>query len=275
MKKYIAASLIGLSIFGLYSQSADAYYYDGMHSPNDYKALQKASNISNSTVTMKRYNYANKTKYKAVGRVSNKNGAKGLGLDSMGTGTVIGPHTFITNGHVIDDQYGRQANPKYITFDMNRDGNRIPYRFHATKIIKVPQSDIAIVYTKEKMSNYVKPLKLASNQQIANLSYNKQMYSLGYPWQTSNGVYQNTKAYWNKLRILQRSSNGSEIQFKDKFRAGASGSPIVDGNYTLYGLRTYGYNLRGSAQGSYARNEVAGGESFYGYAGSYVKQRIK
>ena len=29
------------------------------------------------------------------------------GQDSMGTGTVIGAHTFVTNGHVIDDKYGK------------------------------------------------------------------------------------------------------------------------------------------------------------------------
>ena len=32
------------------------------------------------------------------------NGHKGKGKDSMGTGTVIGDHTLITNAHVIDDK---------------------------------------------------------------------------------------------------------------------------------------------------------------------------
>ena len=70
--------------------------------------------------------------------------------DSMGTGTVIGSHTFITNAHVIDDRYGKAAAAKYISFDMNRDGKSIPYHFHASKVIKVPQSDIAVVHTKRK-----------------------------------------------------------------------------------------------------------------------------
>ena len=51
---------------------------------------------------------------------------------------------------------------------------------------------------------------------------------------------------------------------KDKFRAGDSGSPMVDSQYVVYGVRTYGYNLRGSSNHPYAKQEVAGGESLYG-----------
>ena len=68
----------------------------------------------------------------------------------MGTGTVIGAHTFVTNGHVIDDKYGKAATPKYIKFQLNRNGKSIPYTFHANEVIKVPQYDIAIVHTKKK-----------------------------------------------------------------------------------------------------------------------------
>ena len=50
---------------------------------------------------------------KSIGRVSNLNGWKvGIpeykGQDSMGTGTLL-VHTFVTNGHVIDDKYGKAA----------------------------------------------------------------------------------------------------------------------------------------------------------------------
>ncbi|NYL22813.1 serine protease, partial [Salmonella enterica subsp. enterica serovar Typhimurium] len=91
---------------------------------------------------------ASQNNLKAIGRVSNLNGwkkgsrdASVRKQDSMGTGTVIGAHTFVTNAHVIDDQYGRAAAPKYIKFQMNRDGSRMPYVFQATEVIKVPQYD--------------------------------------------------------------------------------------------------------------------------------------
>ena len=59
---------------------------------------------------------------KSIGRVSNLNGWKvGIpeykGQDSMGTGTVIGAHTFVTNGHVIDDKYGKAADQNILNFN--------------------------------------------------------------------------------------------------------------------------------------------------------------
>ena len=35
----------------------------------------------------------------------------------MGTGTVIGAHTFVTNGHVIDDKYGKAATQNILNFN--------------------------------------------------------------------------------------------------------------------------------------------------------------
>nr|WP_239665832.1 serine protease [Staphylococcus hominis] len=190
----------------------------------------------------------------------------------MGTGTVIGAHTFVTNAHVIDDQYGRAAAPKYIKFQMNRDGSRMPYVFQATEVIKVPQYDIAVVHTKQNMSKYVKPVKIATDSEIKQLKFNSPLYSLGYPWQYND----NTKAYFNKLRVTQFSTNGTEIQTKDIFRSGASGSPMLNSTFTkMYGLRTYGYNLMGGSTDAYAKQEMSGGESFKGYAGRFVRQHIK
>ena len=57
---------------------------------------------------------------------------------------------------------------------------------------------------------------------------------------------------------------------KDKFRAGDSGSPMVDSQYVVYGVRTYGYNLRGSSNHPYAQQEVAGAESLYGNPRDFI-----
>lgn len=257
------------------SHAVGNYYYNGLQSPNDSNALKKAKQINNKDVTIQRYNYANKTKYKAVGRIRNNDGWKGYGKDSMGTGFVIDDYTVLTNAHVIDRSNGHSASPKDIVFHMNRDGRKIPYTFHASKIIKVPSSDIAIIHTKEKMSKYTQPLNLASESQIKNLKFKDNLYSLGYPWQFNGTRDDNTLAYRNKLKFLQFSSNKTEIQTKDKFRSGASGSPMVNGNYHVYGLRTYGYNLRGGSTDSYAKQEVAGGEALVGYARNYVLSHSK
>src|SRR5699024_2124861 len=241
------------------AEAVGDHYYNGMTEPSNNQAYQKASYISNQALDDKHYGYADKTKYKAVGRVSNKNGWKGLGKDSMGTGFMVDNHTFITNAHVIEDKNGNVSKAKHISFDMNRDGNKKPYTFHATNVTTVPSYDIAIVHTKENMAQEANatPLKLASDGQINNLRYNQNLYSLGYGFHPNT----NTKAHWSQFKYLQKSSNQAEIMTKDRFRAGDSGSPMVDGNYNVYGLRTYGYNLRNDGNSIYANQEVSGGES--------------
>lgn len=255
------------------AKAAGSHYYNGMESWNANSAYNKAKKISNKSITSKHYDYANKTKYKAVGRVSNKDGFKGRGKDSMGTGFVVGDHTFVTNAHVVERANGNIANSKYITFDMNRDGKKIPYRFHAKSIKKVPSYDMVVVRTKENMvaKSKVKPLKIASNKKIKSLKFNSKLYSLGYGWHSDV----NTKAYWNRLRFLQQSSNGAELMTKDKFRAGDSGSPMVNGNYEVFAIRTYGYNLRGNSPYAYAKQEVSGGESMYGNPRKFILKNAK
>lgn len=281
-KSLIASAIIGATVLGYTGHHHEAkalvtpYYYDGINS-SSYSAYLKAKKISNNNVSIQYYPNAAQNNLKAIGRVSNWNGWKvGIdkykGQDSMGTGTVIGAHTFITNAHVINDRYNRAAAPKYITFQMNRNGQSLPYIFHASEVIRVPQYDIAIVHTKENMAKYVKPVRIATDAEINQLKFNTPLYSLGYPVLNDN----NTKPYFNKLRVTQFSSNGTEIQTKDIFRSGDSGSPMLNSSFnTMYGLRTYGHNLDGKATDAYAKQEMAGGESFRGYAGRFVRQHIK
>ncbi|QLK85721.1 serine protease [Staphylococcus sp. 17KM0847] len=270
LKGSVTALLLSITLVSPTSQTVQAstHYYNGLESWNANSALQKAKKVNNKNVSIKHYNYAHKTKYKAVGRVSNRDGFKGRGKDSMGTGFVVGNHTFVTNAHVVEKRNGQQSAAKYITFDLNRDGKRIPYRFHAQSVKRVPGYDLVVVKTKEHMVNRAKvqPLKLASNTQIKKLKFNDRLYSLGYPWQGND----NTKAYWNRIVFLQQSSNGFELLSKDKFRSGASGSPLVNSRYEVFGVRTYGHNLRGSATSIYAKQEIAGAESLYGNPRQFI-----
>lgn len=267
----IAVGALALTLgIGGESKAAGNYYYDGMTYNNSNSAYQKAKTINNSQLKIKRYDYANKTKYKAVGRVSNYDGWKGKGRDSMGTGFMIHKHTFLTNSHVVDNANGNTSKAKSIKFDLNRDGKHKAKRFDVTKVDKVPYADVAIVHTKQDMSKYAKPLKFASEWRIDHLKQGQNLYSLGYPWQNGDNTY----AFWNKLKYLQKSSNNTEILTKDKFRAGASGSPMVDGKYRVYGLRTYGYNIWNNGNTKFAKQEVSGGEALTGYTRKYIEKRL-
>ena len=74
--------------------------------------------------------------------------------------------------HMLSMIIWSAAAPKYIKFQMNRDGSRMPYVFQATEVIKVPQYDIAVVHTKQNMSKYVKPVKIATDSEIKQLKFN-------------------------------------------------------------------------------------------------------
>ncbi|MGX0747137.1 hypothetical protein ACUW9H_001650 [Staphylococcus capitis] len=51
---------------------------------------------------------------------------------------------------------------------------------------------------------------------------------------------------------------------------------MLDSKFSkIYGLRTYGYNLDGKSTDQYAKQEMAGGESFKGSAGQFVRKNIK
>ncbi|GEP78853.1 hypothetical protein SCA05_06460 [Staphylococcus carnosus] len=50
---------------------------------------------------------------------------------------------------------------------------------------------------------------------------------------------------------------------------------MVNGNYQIFGLRTYGYNLWANSTTNYAKVEMAGGEAMNGATGNFVRTHIK
>ncbi|UTH14210.1 S1 family peptidase [Macrococcus equipercicus] len=245
------------------------YYYDGLKPNNLQTGYERAKSYSNSTTIMKLQGNDSKSRYKAVGYISNKNGWAGEGEESMGTGFVIDDYTVLTNAHVIGDKNGNKVQAKYIRFMMNRDGKKIPYNFEVKDIVKIPSADLAVLHTKNRLTAYVKPLKLATDWQINQLRPGTPLYSVGYPY---HGTDDYTTRYWNQAVFLGRSSNITELMTKDRFRAGASGSPLVDANFNVYGVRTYSHKLYNVNDDKYGRVELAGAESLYGYSGAKVLQ---
>ncbi|ULG72716.1 trypsin-like serine peptidase [Macrococcus brunensis] len=271
MFKKLALNVTLLGI--IFSNQAHAvgtnYYYDGLEPANLYTGYTLAKSIPNTSIIMKRTTNSNISRYKAVGYISNKDGWAGRGEESMGTGFVIDDYTILTNAHVVDNQYGTKSNASYVRFMMNRDGANIPYNFAIKDIVKIPYADLAILHTSVKLSNYVRPLPLATDWQIMNLKKGTPLYSVGYPY---NGTSNYTLRYWNQAMFLAQSANKTELIMKDKFRAGASGSPLVDAYFRVYGVRTYSHKLYNVNDDKYGYVELAGAESLYGYSGAKVLQ---
>ncbi|TDM05244.1 S1 family peptidase [Macrococcus lamae] len=264
------ALITGTLLFSLSTQAHAVdtdYHYDGLQPENLKTSYQLAKSVSNSKTIMKVQGNSNASRYKAVGYISNKDSWAGRGVEAMGTGFVIDDYTVLTNAHVIDNQKGNAAQVKYIRFMMNRDGKKIPYNFEVKDIVKIPSADLAVLHTKKRLTNYVKPLKLATDPQIMQLRRGTPLYSVGYPY---HGTDDYTTRYWNQAVFLRQSPNMTELVMKDRFRAGASGSPLVDANFTVYGVRTYSHKLYNVNDDKYGRVELAGAESLYGYSGALV-----
>ncbi|TDM39474.1 serine protease [Macrococcoides goetzii] len=241
------------------------YYYDGMKPATKDVAYPILKSYPNSATFMKaipnRY-----TKYAAIGRISNKNGWAGAEYESMGTGFVIDDYTVLTNAHVIDDKDGKKTAAKYLSFEMNRNEADIPHQFKVKKVVKVPYADVALVHTYKKLTDYAKPMRLATDAQIDSLKQGRVLFSVGYPF--DGKLYE--KRYYNRALFMMRTANQTEFVMKDKFRAGASGSPLFDSKLRVYGLRTYGYDLYGEYDTPYAKVEYSGAEALYGYTGEFV-----
>lgn len=266
-KLTVLTTLLTLTIAGQAQAVETNYYYDGLKPNNLKTGYQLAKSYSNSKTIMRTQGNSNASRYKAVGYIANTNGFAGKGIEAMGTGFVIDDYTVLTNAHVIDDQNGRAAQAKYITFMMNRDGKKIPYRFAVKDIVKIPSADLAVLHTKKRLTSYVKPLTLATDAQIMRLKKGTPLYSVGYPY---HGTDDYTTRYWNQAVFLGHSSNQTELMMKDRFRSGASGSPLVDANFRVYGVRTYSHKLYNVNDDKYGKVELAGAESLYGYSGWQV-----
>ncbi|GGB01524.1 serine protease [Macrococcus hajekii] len=242
------------------------YYYDGEQLSNLKAAASLADDYPNSEVYMKYTGYNTTSPYKAVGYIRNTYGWNGG--ESMGTGTVIDDYTVLTNAHVIDNKNGYATAASHLSFLMNRDGTYIPYRFAIKGVRKVPNSDLALIYTTKRLSAYVKPLTFATETQINSLKTGQPLFSVGYP--RFNGRYD--RRVWNRILFLRQSSNHNELMLKDMIRAGASGSPLVDSRYRIYGVRTYGERVDGFDENIYAKYEIGGAFALKGKTREYIMQ---
>lgn len=271
----VAASLLGASLIipqaSHEAQAVGSYDYNGLHQQNSQSGLQYAQQFSNNSISINHVKNPKKAGYEAIGRVSNLNGWKGAGKDSMGTGFIIGNHTFATNAHVVETKAGNQANPQHVKIVTERNGKAKKYTFNAKKIEKVPGADMVLVHTHQDMSKHVKPLKLASEKEINGLKLGSNFKAPGYDIVQGND---NTKLWESHGKALMTTTDGHELMTKQIFRAGGSGSPMLTKDNKVLGISAYGYNLRGNSPGVEAQNELAGGFKMTGSVRDFVNKHI-
>lgn len=270
----VAASLIGTSLIipqaSHDAQAVGSYDYNGLHQQNSQSGLNYAQQFSNTELSINHVKNTKKSNYQAIGRVSNTDGWKGKGKDSMGTGFIIGNHTFATNAHVVETKEGHQANPKNITLVTERNGKAKQHTFNAQKIEKVPHADMVLVHTKQNMGKHIQPLKLASEKQINHLKLGDDFKAPGYDKIKGD----NTQLWESHGKALMTTTDGHELMTKQIFRAGGSGSPMLTKDNKVLGISAYGYNLQGNDPSIEAQNELAGGFKMTGAVRDFIDQHI-
>lgn len=246
--------------------SVAAYPYNGLSGSNYSQAMNVKSQVGG--VSINKVSNPHKAGYSAVGRVTNLDGWKGHNKDSMGTGFIVGPHTYITNLHVVQDGNGKIARAQDVKMVTERNGSSHKYTFNANKIERIPGADAVMIHTRQDMGRYVKPFKLASTKTINGLKLGTQLKAPGYDKYSPNGpTDDNTKLWESHARYLKTTSNGKEIMNKQVFRSGGSGSPILTSNNQLIGISAYGWNLNGTTG-----NELAGGFKFTGSVRDFIQK---
>jgi len=266
------ALLLGSTIFlgnGEAHAGVASYPYNGLSSTNYNQSMSLKPNAG--SIHMKHIKNPKKAGYSAIGRVSNFDGWKGHGKDSMGTGFIIDGHTFITNLHVVQDANGKIARSQDVRMVTERNGAHHKYTFNASSIQRVPHADAVMVHTRQDMSRYVKPLKLASSKTINHLRTGDIFKAPGYDKYTSHGpTNDNTKLWESKGRFLRTTTNGREMMTKQIFRSGGSGSPLLTKDNRVMGISAYGWNLNGTNS-----NELAGGFKFTNDIRDFIQKHMR
>lgn len=269
MKKTLSVIMltgaIGLGV-GSSAQAVGSFPYDGLNNYNYNQATNYMNSVGQSTMSK-----ANVKDYEAIGRVSNLNGWKGAGKDSMGTGFVIDNHTFVTNQHVVETKDGKIADPRHIKMTMQHDNDKHKYTFNANSIHKINGADLVVINTRQDMSKYVEPLNLANEKSIDSIRTGDTLRSVGYDKYSPNGTSDNNKQMWRSDGFaLMKTSNDKELMMKSIFRSGGSGSPLMNAHGDVVGIMAYGYNLDGLQN-----SELSGGFTFDGETRNQIEKYMK
>lgn len=213
--------------------------------------------------------------YNGVGRVLNERKVKGKLMNHVGTGFVIDDHTFLTNAHVTSEVDGTMSKSSQITFQPNRDGIKKPNEFHAEKIEQIKGLDLVVVHTHEKMTDKVKPLKIADKSEIKKMKTGDNLHYVGYPRTdyTSNMDRLISRGYFLNTSDLGLGHRG--IITKIKVRTGASGSPIINNKGHVVAINSYSYNPKGYNNSPYAKSEISGGIMLEGSVLRNINQKKK
>ncbi|VYU53097.1 Serine protease SplE precursor [Staphylococcus simulans] len=193
---------------------------------------------------------------------------------TYGTGAAIGKHTILTANHVVNDSQARKpmtpSKVQNLRIDLLREGSKVARTVTVTGVKMLQYGDVALLYTKEDLSQYMTVRKIAPEASITKIKANTpiHMYHYGLPagkfkndpmgtMYHSTGKYSMMARNVNPIGYYQMmaepgSSGGAVLNSKNEV-LGVHAFRIASGEYQKYNLNTMA-ELRGKLRQEVIKN---------------------
>lgn len=164
---------------------------------------------------------------------------------SYGTGTAIGKHTILTANHVVNDPEAHKpmtpSKTENLRVSLQQEGSKIVNTLSVIGVKMMQFGDVALVYTNEDLSKYMKIRPIASEKTISNIKKNSpiHMYHYGKP----SGKYKNNPLgtmYHSKGKYSLKARNVNPIGYYQMMaEPGSSGGAILNSKNEVLGVHAF------------------------------------
>lgn len=164
---------------------------------------------------------------------------------TYGTGTAIGRHTILTANHVVNDQRAHKpltpAQPENMRINLLQEGSKVVRSLQVFGVQMLQYGDVALVYTYEDISKYMKIRKIASESTIKSMKANTPIHM--YHYGTLYGKYKNDPAgtmYHSKGKYSMTARNVNPIGYYQMMaEPGSSGGAVLNSKNEIIGVHAF------------------------------------
>ncbi|KIX90398.1 hypothetical protein TP70_07860 [Staphylococcus microti] len=251
---------------------ADAYDTNNAYEKKygSEEAFNLAQSIDDNEITIGPVNDPIPKQYQSIGRLVNS------AANSSATAVVVGDYTLLTNNHLVEDSKTRPgarnyrpASPEKLRFYPMQTPNHRPYTFTIKSVHMIRGVDLAVVHTNKKISDFIQPMAIASENSIESMTFKDPITIVGYPTPKyfesrfpelanvpNHQMFITQGFYLNKATTPE-----PQFYFNAVTRNGNSGSPIMNRNNELIGIFPNGFNNTGNSTFKYNIEEMGYGIS--------------
>ncbi|SUL94282.1 V8-like Glu-specific endopeptidase [Staphylococcus caprae] len=167
---------------------------------------------------------------------------------TYGTGTAIGRHTILTANHVVNDQRAHKpltpSQPQNMRISLLQEGSKVGRSLEVFGVQMLQYGDVALVYTYEDISKYMKIRKIASETTIKSMKANTPIHM--YHYGTPSGKYKNDPAgtmYHSKGKYSMTARNVNPIGYYQMMaEPGSSGGAVLNSKNEIVGVHAFRVN---------------------------------